>query len=119
MRFLEYLKSNNSSQKKFIELDKKYNMPIKIISTPLIDSNLSEEIILKIENSFAIKDNEINKISENTKILKFSNKNIKPQNISNYAEIDSFKKQLSIYLQGIADNKKVKKFIWLQLHKRH
>lgn len=69
------------------------------------------EIILKIEQSFDISDDEIKSLVGDLDVINLSNKDRKRWGIKSYSDVDKFAKEFERILSWAKDND-VKKFIW-------
>lgn len=95
-------------KKGFFELEKIYNTNLQLVNDIDKISFFGEEIALKIEQSFNIDDKDINKIFNDIQIIKFGLENITRSGISNYSQIDLYKKEFDKLLATLK-NKGVKK----------
>ncbi len=95
---INYFENPPCSEQGFFELKHIYNDPVKIESSDLEGINIVNEVILKVEQSYKIQDKDVKQINSELQILKFSNIEIKPWGITNYAQLDSFKNQFRNYL---------------------
>lgn len=94
----------NSSDKKFFELENCYNSDIEILNNYKNYTLQSDEIILKIEQSFNINDKEIKDIVGDIDLIYLKNKDVKRWGINSYAEIDKFAREFYKCLEWAKDN---------------
>lgn len=95
----------NSSEKGFFELEKKYNSEIKILSNYEGYQLNGDEIILEIEQSFPINDDEIKNVVGNIDVIYLKNSTISRWGITTYADIDIFVKEFYKVLQWAKNNR--------------
>lgn len=95
-------------KKGFFELEKIYNTNIQLINNVNEFQLLNEEIALKIEQSFKINDKDILKVLNDIQIIKFGVENTMRSGISNYSQIDIYKKEFNKLLTLLSE-KGVKK----------
>lgn len=98
IRFWNYYESSEYVENGFWELKSVLNSTVNIRKSDISNLYNTEEIILKIEQSFVISDYSLSQISSDLPILKFSTENIRPWSIINYAQVDSIKSQFRNYL---------------------
>lgn len=94
----------NSSGKDFFELETTYNSDIEILNNYENYTLTSDEIILKVEQSFDIDDNKIKEIVGDVDVIYLKNKDTKRWGIKSYAEIDKFAKKFFDALQWASKN---------------
>lgn len=94
----------NSSNKDFFELENTYNSDIEILSNYENYNLKSDEIILKIEQSFNINDEKIKDMLGDIDLIYLKNKDVKRWGINSYAEVDKFAKEFFKVLQWANDN---------------
>lgn len=94
----------NSSEKGFFELEKKYNSDIKILSNYNGYNLKGNEIILKIEQSFKINDDEVKAIVGNVDVIYLKNTKVFRWGITTYADVDIFVKEFYRVLEWAKDN---------------
>lgn len=96
--------SGNSPEKGFFELKKVYNSDIEIHSNYEGYKLSGDEIILKIEQSFKIKDSEIRRVVGDKDIIYLSNKDNRRWGIKSYSDVDRFTKEFEKILSWAKDN---------------
>ena len=94
----------NSSDKNFFELENSYNSDIEIITNYQGYNLKGNEIILKIEQSFSINDEEIKDVVGDLDVIYLKNRDIKRWGINSYAEVDKFVKKFYNVLQWAKEN---------------
>lgn len=99
-----YEYKGDSSNKDFFELENEYNSDIEILNNYENYTLESDEIILKIEQSFDINDEKIKEIVGDIDLIYLKNKDVKRWGISSYAEVDKFSKEFSKVLQWASNN---------------
>lgn len=87
--------------KGFFELKQVYNTEIEIEQKFNSNDTLEKEIALKIEQSFKIKDDDINEVINIPLITSFSSIEIGRWQISNYAQIDKFQREFEGLLTSL------------------
>lgn len=83
---------NECLGKGFFELKKVYNSNINLINNLDSCNDFMDEIALKVEQSFAISDGDINRVVEVSKIIKFGLLEPVHSGIVNYAQIDIYQR---------------------------
>ncbi len=94
----------NSSEKDFFELENTYNSDIEVLNNYENHILQSDEIILKIEQSFDINDDKVKDIVGDIDLIYLRNKDVKRWGISSYAEVDKFSKEFYKVLQWASKN---------------
>ena len=83
----------NNPDKEFFELKKSYNSDLQLQSNYENYELKGDEIILKVEQSFDIKDNEIKNVVGDLDVINLSNKDRKRWGIKSYSDVDKFAKE--------------------------
>lgn len=94
----------NSSDKKFFELENTYNSDMEILNNYENYTLNGDEIILKIEQSFNINDNEIKDVVGDSDVIYLKNNDVRRWGINSYAEIDKFAKEFYKCLEWAKNN---------------
>lgn len=94
----------NSSGKDFFELENTYNSDIEILNNYKNYTLTSDEIVLKVEQSFDIDDNKIKQIVGDVDVIYLKNRDTKRWGIKSYAEVDKFAKEFFNVLQWTSRN---------------
>lgn len=94
----------NNPDKEFFELKKLYNSDLQLVSNYKNYELKGDEIILKIEQSFDIKDNEIKSVVGDLDVINLSNKDRKRWGIKSYSDVDKFAKEFERILSWAKDN---------------
>jgi Ca2+-binding EF-hand superfamily protein len=79
--------------KGFFELKRIYNTEIEIEQTLNNYDSLDKEVVLKIEQSFKINDDDIKKVVNVSSIVSLSSSKIGRWKITNYAQIDKYQRE--------------------------
>lgn len=96
--------TGNNPDKEFFELKKLYNSDLQLVSNYKNYELKGDEIILKIEQSFDIKDNEIKSVVGDLDVINLSNKDRKRWGIKSYSDVDKFAKEFERILSWAKDN---------------
>lgn len=94
----------NSPDKDFFELKKIYNSSIELESNYKEITLNSDEVIIKIEQSFDINDRELINLVGDKDIIYLSNKDRKRWGISSYSDVDKFIKEFEKILKWAKEN---------------
>lgn len=95
-------------KKGLFELNQIYNTNLKLVDNVHEIPTFDEEIAIKIEQSFKISDNDILEILKNIQVIKFGVEDTARSGISNYSQIDIYKKEFNKFLTLLSE-KGVKK----------
>lgn len=98
----------NNPDKEFFELKKAYNSDLQLQTNYENYELKSDEIILKVEQSFDIKDDEIKSVVGDLDVINLSNKDRKRWGIKSYSDVDKFAKEFEKILSW-GKNKEIKK----------
>ncbi|MBK0295392.1 SAVED domain-containing protein [Bacillus sp. S34] len=90
--------------KGFYELKRKYNTDMKVVSNYNSQTQYSNEIALKIEQSFLIRDDEIKNVSGVSEVISLGLESPERWNITNYAQIDLYQKKFLELLLELKEN---------------
>lgn len=88
-------------KKGFYELEKVYNTEMRLCSNIGDLNEPGKEVALKIEQSFRISDDEVKAVLKDVPIVSLSNEIICRSGISNYSQIDKYKKEFEKILAGL------------------
>ncbi|MFS0749840.1 SAVED domain-containing protein [Oceanobacillus sp. 1P07AA] len=90
--------------KGFYELKRKYNTDLKIVSNYNSEIKYNNEVVLKIEQSFSIGDEEIKNVSGSSQVVSLGVESPNRWNITNYAQIDLYQKRFLELLSKLKEN---------------
>ncbi|MDB1946387.1 SAVED domain-containing protein [Clostridium tertium] len=94
----------NNPDKDFFELKKTYNSELQLQTNYENYELKGNEIILKVEQSFDISDDEIKSVVGDLDVINLSNKDRKRWGIKSYSDVDKFAREFQRILSWAKDN---------------